>query len=284
MAEQPAVAVVTFLPSARQRRWHAATVALAASTLLVLAVGWQLSTLRIEREAAVASRDQRIHAQLLLALAITSERLGRAQAEHRTVSIPGDETMKPTLRRCGLLLAGWLPVLAAAQAGKLVIPDFNDLAKKATDTVDITLDGDMLKSASHMVGAGDADLSGVVAGLKAITVRSFMFDKPGMYSPEAVAGVLSQVDNPDWKKIISVRNKGQRVEIHMRENSEDGGLLIVTEEALQLTIVNIAGKISLDQLRQLQGHMGVPSLPGAIGTAPPAPPPPPAPPAPIHGP
>ena len=174
-----------------------------------------------------------------------------------------------------------------AQAGKLAIPDFGDLAKKATEAVDITLDGDMLKSASHMMGAGGhhnaagADLSDVVDGLKSITVRSFTFDKPDMYSEKEVAGVLAQVDAPGWKKVISVREKDERVEIHMRENSADGGLLIVSEEPEELTIVNIAGKINLDQLRQLQGHLGVPTMPGVIGGgAPPAPPVPSAAPAP----
>jgi hypothetical protein len=194
--------------------------------------------------------------------------------------------MSFTLRRSAWMLAGLLPVLAAAQAGKLVIPDFSDLAKKATESVDITLDGDMLKSATHMMGggggrhSGDADVSGLVAGLKAITVRSFTFDKPDMYSPEAVAGILAQVDVPGWRKVISVREKGERVEIHMRADSEDGGLLIVTEEPRELTIVNIAGKINMDQLRQLQGHMGVPNIQGVIGNAPPAPPAPAAPAAP----
>src|SRR3984957_40254 len=106
----------------------------------------------------------------------------------------------------------------------------------------------------------DTDVSGVVAGLRAITVRSSTFDKPDMYSQQAVEGVLAQVDVPGWRKVVSVREKGERVEIHMRENAEDGGLLIVSEEPTELTIVNIAGKISLDQLRQLQGHMGVPNL------------------------
>jgi hypothetical protein len=191
--------------------------------------------------------------------------------------------MSPTLRRGGWMLIGLLPVLAAAQAGKLVIPDFGDLAKKATSSVDITLDGDMLKSASHLMGGGggrnpnDTDVSGLVAGLKAITVRSFMFDRPDMYSQQAVEGVLAQVEVPGWRKVVSVRQKGERVEIHMRENADDGGLLIVSEEPTELTIVNIAGKISLDQLRQLQGHMGVPNLPGMVGSAPPAPPAPPSP-------
>jgi hypothetical protein len=192
--------------------------------------------------------------------------------------------MSLTIRRAAWVVIGLLPVLAAAQAGKLVIPDFGDLAKKATNSVDITLDGDMLKSASHFMGSGGGgdsatDVSSVVSGLKSISVRSFTFDKPDMYSQEAVEGVLAQVDVPGWKKIVSVRDKGERVEIHMRQNSEDGGLLIVAEKSQQLTIVNIAGKINMDQLRELQGHMGVPAMPGVMGGAAlPAPPAPPVPP------
>ncbi len=195
--------------------------------------------------------------------------------------------MSISVRRSGWLLVGLLPVLAAAQAGKLVIPDFSDLAKKATESVDITLDGDMLRSATHMMGAGgsrhsaDTDVSSAVAGLKAISVRSFTFAKPDMYSQQDVDGVLAQVEVPGWKKVISVREKGERVEIHMRENAEDGGLLIVSEEPKELTIVNIAGRINMDQLRQLQGHMGVPNMPGIVGSgAPAAAPVPPLPPAP----
>ncbi len=193
--------------------------------------------------------------------------------------------MSLSLRRSSWMVVGLLPVLAAAQAGKLVIPDFGDLARKATNSVDITLDGDMLKSATHLMGAGGVrngsttDVSGLVSGLKAITVRSFTFDRPDMYSQQAVEGVLAQVDVPGWKKVISVHNKGERVEIHMRENAADGGLLIVTEEPMELTIVNIAGKVNMDQLRQLQGHMGVPNMQGIMGgAAPPAAPavPPPA--------
>ena len=190
--------------------------------------------------------------------------------------------MSLTLRRSGWMVVGLLPVLAAAQAGKLVIPDFGDLARKATESVDITLDGEMLKSATHLMGAAggrnssDSDISSLVAGLKAITVRSFTFDKPDMYSQKDVDGVLAQVEAPGWQKIISVREKGERVEIHMRQNAEDGGLLIVTEEPKELTIVNIAGRINMDQLRQLQGHLGVPNMQGIVGGAMPAIPVPPA--------
>jgi len=54
----------------------------------------------------------------------------------------------------------------------------------------------------------------------------------------------------------------------------------ITEEPKELTIVNIAGKINMDQLRQLQGHLGVPYMPGTVGGATPAATPvPPVPPA-----
>ena len=126
--------------------------------------------------------------------------------------------MSLKIRRTAWVAVGLLPVLAAAQAGKLVIPDFSDLAKKATNSVDITLDGEMLKSASHFMGGGAGgdsanDVSSVVNGLKAISVRSFTFDKPDMYSQQAVEGVLAQVDAPGWKKVVSVHNPGERVEI-----------------------------------------------------------------------
>jgi len=192
--------------------------------------------------------------------------------------------MSRPLPRSIWIFVAVLPVLAVAQSGRLVIPDFNDLAKKATETVDITLDGDMLKSASHFMGAsgygrsGDTDVSGIVNGLKAISVRSFTFDKPDMYSAGEVEAVLAQVNAPGWKKVVSVREKNERVEIHMRENADDGGLLILTEEPQEFTIVNIAGRINMDQLRHLQGRMGVPNMPGIIGdAASDVPPPPPVP-------
>ena len=178
--------------------------------------------------------------------------------------------MNVRLVRSVWILAGLLPVLAAAQAGKLAIPDFSDLSKKAIGEVNITLDGDMLKSATNMIGGGGghqpggADVSSVVGGLKAITIRSFKFDKPDMYSQADVESVLAQVNVPGWKKVIATRDQHSRVEIHMRENAADGGLLIVTEQPQELTIVNIAGKINMDQLRQLQGHVGVPKMSGVV--------------------
>jgi hypothetical protein len=62
-------------PNMRYRRVHSASLALAASLVTALVVGWQLREVHVQQEA----QQVRIHTQLLLALEITSESLGHAQ-------------------------------------------------------------------------------------------------------------------------------------------------------------------------------------------------------------
>jgi hypothetical protein len=64
-------------------RWvhslYSASLALAATIVVALAVGWQWQDLRMQRQAEQVRLEQaRIHTQLLMALEITSERLGQA--------------------------------------------------------------------------------------------------------------------------------------------------------------------------------------------------------------
>ncbi|HEY6455556.1 MAG TPA: hypothetical protein VIY90_09790 [Steroidobacteraceae bacterium] len=67
-------------PAGRPRWLYSASLALAASTVVALAVGWQLQDLQVQRHAEQVRREQaRAQTQLLLALEITSERLGLAQ-------------------------------------------------------------------------------------------------------------------------------------------------------------------------------------------------------------
>jgi hypothetical protein len=71
----PEAASPAMAPSAGRRRLHSASLALAASVVVALAVGWQLLDVQAAQRAELA----RIHTQLLLALEITSESLGQAQ-------------------------------------------------------------------------------------------------------------------------------------------------------------------------------------------------------------
>jgi hypothetical protein len=76
----PPGAGVRPVPSIRQRRQHAASLAMAASIVVALGVTWQWLDLRAEQRTAQARLEQaQLHAQVLLALEITSERLSLAQ-------------------------------------------------------------------------------------------------------------------------------------------------------------------------------------------------------------
>ncbi len=183
------------------------------------------------------------------------------------------------MKRSGFLLAlALLPMLAAAQAGRIKLPDFSKLSEKASKSVDISLDKEMLRTAGGFMGGGeDPALAAVVAGLDGVFVRVLNFDKPDMYSTGDIESVVKQVESQGWKKLLSVRDKGERVEMWMRDNSVDGGMFFVALKPTELVLINIAGKVNLEALRQLQGRMGVPILPpGMGGGKPPAPPAPPA--------
>jgi hypothetical protein len=72
---QPEAASPAMAYNTRHRRLHSASLALAASVVVALAVSWQLLDVR----AAQRAEQARIHTQLLMALEITSERLGVVQ-------------------------------------------------------------------------------------------------------------------------------------------------------------------------------------------------------------
>ena len=64
----------------RHRRLYLASLAVAASIVVAMGIAAQIEELRGEQRAALARAEQaRIHTQLLMALEITSERLGLAQ-------------------------------------------------------------------------------------------------------------------------------------------------------------------------------------------------------------
>ena len=67
-------------PHPSSPRLYPASLALAASLVVALGIGWQLLDVRAAQRAAQVHLEQlRVHEQVLLALEITGERLGLAQ-------------------------------------------------------------------------------------------------------------------------------------------------------------------------------------------------------------
>jgi len=168
----------------------------------------------------------------------------------------------------GALLLGTLSTPAFGQNPRLDIKSLEALAKKASEVVDVNLDGSLLKLASKfMTDEDDQEALGIIKNLKGVYVRSFTFDKPGDYSPADVEAIRSQLQVPAWSRIVSARSKheGENAEIYLMTAADGGsvlGMAIIAAEPTELTVVNIVGPVDIDKLSQLEGKMGIPRLGG----------------------
>jgi hypothetical protein len=161
-----------------------------------------------------------------------------------------------------------LPALAAAaDPGRLQLPDFSALSRKATQSVDISLDPSLLRLAGGAIsydnGNDSAAVSDLIRGIRGIYVRSYTFDQAGQYSKADVKAVLAQLLAPGWVPVVSTHDlkQGDDVDIYMRRNGDHvAGMAIIAVEPRQLTIVNIVGSVDLAKLARLQGQFGVPKV------------------------
>ncbi|HUI56449.1 MAG TPA: DUF4252 domain-containing protein [Bryobacteraceae bacterium] len=158
--------------------------------------------------------------------------------------------------------------LAPLWAQEIKLPaNLEKLAAKAEDTVDITLDGTMLRLAGRFLSdkdGGEATAKKLLAGLQSITVRSFQFARDGEYSMTDVDEVRAQVKAAPWSRIVGVTSKrdGDNVDVYLKDggNGQLGGILLICAEPRELTIVSIVGNLDPAQLADLGGQFGIPRL------------------------
>ena len=156
--------------------------------------------------------------------------------------------------------------LAAAPPGLLVLPEFEGLAKRATETVNISLDPALLGLAAGFLDSSqpdDAATKELIAGLKGIYVRSYTFDEDFAYPSAQVERVRAQLSAPGWQRLVEVNNVKERTHVDIYMCADHGvaqGLAIISSEPREFTIVNIVGAIDLARLHRLEGRFGIPKL------------------------
>ena len=162
-----------------------------------------------------------------------------------------------------LLLA--LPSALRAQDLKLP-PDVEKLSSKAKETVEVNMDGPMLRWASKFLSTEDPEekkAAKLVENLKGIYVRSFEFTEDGQYSSSDVDSLRSQFKSPKWARVVGVRSEhdGENVDVFFHlENEKMAGIVVIAAEPKELTFVNIVGPLEIEQLSDLGGEFGIPKL------------------------
>jgi hypothetical protein len=146
----------------------------------------------------------------------------------------------------------------------LQIPEqIGRLGSKARETVNITLDGSLLRLASQFLSSTDTDqakIRKIISRLNAIQVRTFEFDNDAQYSDADIAPLRSQLRAPAWSRILESRSNGDHVEVFVRQEQDKiGGLVLLAAERKELAIISIDGSIDLSELASLDGQFGIPS-------------------------
>jgi hypothetical protein len=151
-----------------------------------------------------------------------------------------------------------------AFAQTFTIPDrIEKLSARAKESTNITLDGPLLQLAGAFLNSKDKDQKAakdLVSKLKSIHVRNFEFDKDGEFSDGDLDAIRSQMKSPAWTRIVEQKAEGEHTQIFLKQDKgQIAGLVILSAERRELSIVIIDGAIDLKQLSSLGGSFGIPS-------------------------
>jgi hypothetical protein len=162
-----------------------------------------------------------------------------------------------------LFLALSIAVALPAAAQKIKL-DFPGLAERAENVTEVTLDASMLRMAAKFLSGSDPDERAVrdmVGGLTGIYVKSYEFDEEGAYDRNLINQVKSQL-GPTWKPFVNVRSKTKENVTIMADMHGDKvtGLVVISAEPREFTVVSIEGPIDIDRLADLSGQFGIPEI------------------------
>jgi hypothetical protein len=153
-----------------------------------------------------------------------------------------------------------IPASSAAQGARLKL-DLGSLSARAKEDVNIAIDKSTLEWAMQALNPKGKDaekLRELMNELEEITVRALKFDKEKAPTwdelLQAAEGAMQLIDGPQWTPIISVTgNKPDdpefvRISIFKDSNGEAGGLAVLVLEPTEVVLVNMVGRVRLDQL------------------------------------
>ncbi len=170
-----------------------------------------------------------------------------------------------------LLILMFVALAALPLAAQPINLDMPGLRDKASEEVTVTLDARMLRLAAKFLSGSpdERNARDIVQKLQGIYVRSYEFDHDGEYDRAVIDRVHAQL-GPDWQKIVDVRSKlKENTEIYTQSRGDQiVGLVVITAEPRELTLVNIVGPIDLDRLADLQGQFGIPKFKAEVKVRP----------------
>jgi hypothetical protein len=152
-------------------------------------------------------------------------------------------------------------------SGRLRLDSLERLAPRAKETVNIEIDGFLIKFAGSILSDDEADeraVKEIISGLKGVYVRSYEFKKEGEFSDADIVGIREQLRAPGWSRIVDVKSLGVELdddEIYVATNGgRVEGLVLLDIEPKEVTVINIVGSLDIEKLKKLEGNLGIPRI------------------------
>jgi hypothetical protein len=138
-------------------------------------------------------------------------------------------------------------VSSGAQVKDELFAGTEKFAQGASESTEINLDPDTI---------GMMDAHGKNAELakkvKFMSIRTYEYEKPGMYKMEDVEVFRKKLEDGTWKCSVRVREKNESTDICSRlgPDHETNEMVILTAEPKELTFIHISGNMSLADLNR----------------------------------
>jgi head-tail adaptor len=162
-----------------------------------------------------------------------------------------------------LIFATLLFAAASLQAQRINFELPQAIAAQASESIDVTLDGPLLRLAAKFLSGSEEERATreMVQKLEGIYVRTYKFDEAGVYDRSIVDRVRGQL-GPTWKKLVTVKSKRrENTEIYADTRGDViAGLVVISADPRELTFVNIVGPIDLEKLAAMEGQFGIPHV------------------------
>jgi hypothetical protein len=155
----------------------------------------------------------------------------------------------------------------AQQGGRLRLDSLDRLAPKAEETVNIEIDGFLIRFAGSILSDKEADeraVKEIIEGLKGVYVKSYEFKADGQFTEADVNAIREQLRAPGWTRIVDVKTRGLDfgdAELYLASaGGRVEGLALLVVEPKELTVINIVGAVDADKLRKLGDTFDLPRI------------------------
>jgi hypothetical protein len=193
----------------------------------------------------------KIMKRVLMVVAVCLVAIATTNAQERVIKVR--VRIRPAVHRGGLLMQ--VENVSASRPGKdELLAGTEKFAQGATSVAEIDLDPTTMSMLGMRRGR-DADLA---SKLNLMSVRSYTYDKPGMYSADDVEAFRKRLEDGSWSCPIRIRGQNGTSEICSRSSADHvtNELVLFSAYPQKVNFIHVSGKMTLEELNEASRSAG----------------------------